>query len=267
MKPYQIDFWSWIPGKRSRKTRECRFSLTRMSTSRATAKRNNPFQSVYTRENTRNLPDKGPSPHPTMENITVKTPGVIKLKNLNPYKAAGPDTIPTFILKTAAEELAPALTKIFEHFLNSGTVPGDWRKANIVTILKKGYKHQPGNYRPVSLTSVTCKILEHIVQSSIMGHFETNSILCDNQHGFRKRRSCETQLITTIHGIASKLRNGKIQVDVILLAFSKAFNKVPHLRLLLLHKLDYYGVRNNTLNWIKAFFSYRQQQVVLDGVR
>ena len=226
---------------------------------------NNQFQSVYTREDTQNLPDKGPSLHPTMENIIVKTPGVIKLlKNLNPYKAAGPDTIPTFILKTAAEELAPALTKIFQHSLNSGTVPDDWRKANIVPIFKKGDKHQPGNYRPVSLTSVTCKILEHIVHSNIMGHFETNRILCDNQHGFRKRRSCETQLITTIHGIASKLRNGKIQVDVILLDFSKAFDKVPHLRLL--HKLDYYGVRNNTLNWIKAFLSYRQQQVLLDGV-
>ena len=75
---------------------------------------NNQFQSVYTREDTSNLPDEGPSPHPTMKNITVNIPGVIKLlKNLNPYKAAGPDTIPTFILKTAAEELAPALTKIF----------------------------------------------------------------------------------------------------------------------------------------------------------
>ena len=171
---------------------------------------NSQFQSVYTREDTSNLPDKGPSPHPTMENITVKIPGVIKLlKNLNPYKAAGPDTIPTFILKTAAEELAPALTKIFQKSLNSGTVPEDWRKANIVPIFKKGDKHQAGNYRPVSLTSVTCKILEHIVRSSIMGQFQANSILCDNQHGFRKRRSCETQLITTLHGIASKLRSGK----------------------------------------------------------
>ena len=104
--------------------------------------------------------------------------------------------------------------------MNSGTVPEDWRKANIVSIFKKGDKHQAGNYRPVSLTSVTCKILERIVHSSIMSHFQAHSILCDNQHGFRKRHSCKTQLITTLHGIARKLRTGKSQVDV------------PHMRLL-----------------------------------
>ena len=224
------------------------------------------FEINTTREVTSNLPDKGLSPHPTMKNITVNIPGVIiLLKNLNLYKAAGPDTIPTFILKTAAEELAPALTKIFQKSLNSGTLPEDWRKANIVPIFVKGDKHQAGNYRPVSLTSVTGKILEHIVHSSIMSHFQAHSILCDNQHGFRKRRSCETQLITTLHGIARKLRTGKSQVDVILLDFSKAFDKVPHMRLL--HKLEYYGVRSNTLDWIKAFLTYRQQQVLLDGVQ
>ena len=104
---------------------------------------NNLVQSVYKKEDTSNLQDKGPSPHPSMKNITVSIPGVIKLlNNLNPYKAAGPDTIPIFILKTAAEELAPALTKIFQKSLNSGTVPEDWRKAYIVPIFKNGDKHQ-----------------------------------------------------------------------------------------------------------------------------
>ena len=87
---------------------------------------NNQFQSVYTREDTSNLPNKGRIPHPTMKNITENIPGVINLlKNSNSYKAAGPDTIPTFIIKTAGEELAPALTKIFQKSLNSGTVPED----------------------------------------------------------------------------------------------------------------------------------------------
>ena len=223
---------------------------------------NNQFQSVYTREDTSNLPDKGPSPHPTMKNITVNIPGVIKLlKNLNPYKAAGPDTIPTFILKTAAEELAPALTKIFQKILNSGTVPENWRKANIVPIFKKGDKHEAGNYRPVSLTSVTCKILEHIVHSSIMSHFQANSILCDNQHGFRNVEAAHHNS----PWYSQKAAHWKSQVDVILLDFSKPFDKVPHMRLL--HKLECYGVRSYTLDWIKAFLTYRQQQVLLDGVQ
>ena len=96
-----------------------------------------------------------------------------------------------------------------------------------------------------------------------MGHFEKNNILCDEQHGFRKKRSCESQLITTIEGIASQLPSGKNQVDVILLDFSKAFDKVPHQRLI--YKLDFYGVRGENLLWVKSFLSTRKQRLLLDG--
>ena len=108
-----------------------------------------------------------------------------------------------------------------------------------------------------------CKILEHVVHSSIMNHFDNHSILSDAQHGFRKSRSCETQLLVTTHDFAKTLSDRK-QVDVVLLDFSKAFDKVPHQRLM--SKLHYYGVRNNTLGWIKAFLSGRTQQVVVEGV-
>ncbi len=95
-----------------------------------------------------------------------------------------------------------------------------------------------------------------------MRHLDRHNILNDSQHGFRRNRSCETQLITTVHQIAHQLSQGS-QVDVVLLDFSKAFDKVFHARLL--RKLDYYGVRNNTLKWISAFLSQRQQQVALEG--
>ena len=81
--------------------------------------------------------------------------------------------------------------------------------------------------------------------------------MCDSQHGFRKNRSCETQLITTIHDLATRLNSGE-QVDVLFLDFSKAFDKVPHNRLL--HKLDYYD-----LEWIKQFLVGRTQQVVIEN--
>ena len=104
--------------------------------------------------------------------------------------------------------------------------------------------------------------MENIVHSQIMKHFENYSILTDAQHGFRKQRSCESQLLITIHDLARTLEEGG-QMDCIMLDFSKAFDKVPHKRLL--HKLHYYGVRGETLNWIQAFLSSRTQTVLVNG--
>ena len=109
------------------------------------------------------------------------------------------------------------MTKLFQFSLDTGSVPRDWKDANVVPIFKKGDRHNPANYKPVSLTSVTCKLLEHIIHSNVMAHFDVHHILKDNQHGFRKRRSCESQLIVTIDTIAKHLAEGD-QVDTILLS-------------------------------------------------
>ena len=165
--------------------------------------------------------------------------------------------IPAFILKVAADQLAPILflTQLNQTSLDTGQIPSDWREAWMIPVFKKGDRHKSGNYRQVSLTSSTCKLLEHIIHSNVMAHFDRFSILKDNQHRFRKRCSCETQLIVTIQEIASKISKGQ-QVDIILLDFAKAFDKVPHSRLL--YKLDYYGVRGQTNTWIKGFLSDRK---------
>ena len=107
-------------------------------------------------------------------------------------------------------------------------------------------------------------MLEHVIRSAITEHFDRHNILVDAQHGFRKKRSCESQLILTIDDLAAVLDEGG-QTDTILLDFSKAFDKVPHRRLLL--KLQYLGVRGQTLRWIESFLSERTQQVVVDGQR
>ena len=120
-----------------------------------------------------------------------------------------------------ALELAPALVKLYQYSTDTGEVTQDWREANVVPIFKKGDRHQPSNYRPESLTSVVCKVLEHIVHSSIMSHFDRWNIQCDSQHGFRKCRSCDTQLIETVNDIARHLSDGN-QVNMILLDFEKA---------------------------------------------
>ena len=98
---------------------------------------------------------------------------------------------------------------------------------NVSLIFKKGDKSKPANYRPVSLTSVCCKVVEHIINSHPMNFFEKRNILTHNQHGFRKMRSSEYQLIPTIQDLAMGIETNT-QIDAVVLDFSKAFDKVPH---------------------------------------
>ena len=130
--------------------------------------------------------------------------------------------------------LAPALTFIFQASLDQGQAPDDWRLAYVTPLFKKGDKSRASNYRPVSLTSLCCKVVDHIIHSQVINHLEANNILVDEQHGFRKRRSCESQLITTVNDLAEGLNN-KEQNDAITQDFSKAFDKVLHHRLAMEH--------------------------------
>ena len=224
---------------------------------------NDQFCSVFTQEDTSNLPPIDTNQIPPMPNITVTVPGVQKLlEELQPRKAAGPDGIPCRLLQLCAEEIAPALTKLFQLSLDTGNIPSIWKHAIVQPIFKKGDRNNASNYRPISLTCICCKILEHIVRSAITQHLETHGIITDSQHGFRKHRSCETQLISIIHDLTTELDRGG-QTDAILLDFAKAFDKVPHQRLL--SKLKSVGVTDNTLQWVASFLSYRTQEVVVGG--
>ena len=118
------------------------------------------------------------------------------------------------------------------------------------------------NYRPVSLTCVCCKLLEHIVCSHIHDHLDKYNILTPMQHGFRKRHSCESQLIITLHDLMSYF-DKKITVDVAILDLSKAFDTVPHDKLL--HKISHYGVNEDLHSWISNFLTSRHQRVVVNG--
>ena len=120
------------------------------------------------------------------------------------------------------------------------------------------------NYRPVSLTCVPCKLLEHIVCSNIMAHLDEHKLLSDRQHAFRKRHSCETQLITVINDWAKILDIGG-QVDTFILDFEKAFDTPPHE--LLKCKLYGYGIGGKTLKWIDSFLCFKQQRVVVNGIK
>ena len=214
---------------------------------------NEQYDSVFTDEDMNNIPKMGNSTVQDIHKLVVTEPGVIKLlKKLDISKAIGPDLIPSRILREAADQIAPFLTYIYNQTLTSGTVPSNWKLANITAIYKKGDCTQAVNYRPVSLTSVCCKTMEHIIYRHVMSHLERHSILADHQHGFRQHRSCETQLVNTIEQVARSL-DRREQVDMLVLDFSKAFDTVPHQRLL--RKMEFYGINGEVLNWISDWLT------------
>ena len=143
-----------------------------------------------------------------MPAIHVESNGVFKLLNqLNQCKANGPDNIPAVFLKSCSNELAKMLSFIIQQSLAKQTIPEDRRKALVTPAFKKGDRSNPENYRPISLTSICCKIAEHIIVSQTMTHLDQHRILVDCQHGFRKKRSCETQLLVTAHDLAVIMNN------------------------------------------------------------
>ena len=171
--------------------------------------------------------------------------------NLNSAKAAGPDAIRPIVLKELSQVITPVVTAIFQKSLDTSMVPADWKKAQVCPLFKKSSKQDPANYRPISLTCILCKTMEHIIASGLTKHFNQNDILYDLQHGFQERRSCETQLLQLIDDLARNMKEGK-QTDLVLLDFSKAFDKVNHLKLL--YKLQVHGVQGRTLGWIDSPF-------------
>jgi hypothetical protein len=224
---------------------------------------NRQFSSVFTNEDLASKPDKGTSPFSSIEDLKIGLHGVIEqLAKLNTSKAGGPDSIPARLLHDYATEIGPMLHYIFQQSYVTGQLPDDWRKANVTGIYKKGTKSNPENYRPVSLTCISCKIMEHIVLSHMSKHLAANNIIVENQHGFRQKRSCETQLIEAVHDWAECL-NRSGQTDVLMLDFSKAFDKVPHHRLAA--KLHHCGIRGRTLKWIQGFLADRKQRVNING--
>ena len=163
-----------------------------------------------------------------------------------------------------APGLAPIVHAIFTHSLDTGELRRDLSLASVAPIFKKRNRVLVENYRPVSLTCITCKLFEHIVcklfEHIVCRHILDHTILTNLQHGFRSDRSCETQLITTTHDLLSSY-NSKSQIDVAILDFSKAFDTVPHAGLL--GKLEHYGIDSKILLWITKFLNNRKQRVVV----
>ena len=221
------------------------------------------FKSVFTKSSDNQLPPTRLRAKNNIQPIHITEKGLKKLlEKVNPNKASGPDNIPNRFLKQCASQLTPILQTLLQKSLDTGELPTDWRDANISSIYKKGDKHLPENYRPVSLTSVICKILEHIICRHLLKHLESNKILTNLNHGFRSGYSCETQLITTLDDLLNEHNKGH-QVDIAILDFSKAFDTVPHNKLL--HKLQQYRIHGNIHTWLTNFLTKRNMRTIVEG--
>ncbi|CAM4569362.1 unnamed protein product [Caretta caretta] len=184
------------------------------------------------------------------------------LEKLDVHKSMGPDELHPRVLKELAAVIAEPLAIIFENSWRTGEVPDDWKKANVVPIFKKGKKEDPGNYRPVSLTSVPGKIMEQVLKESILKHLHERKVIRNSQHGFTKGRSCLTNLIAFYDEITGSVDEGKA-VDVLFLDFSKAFDTVSHS--ILVSKLRKYGLDECTIRWVESWLDCRAQRVVING--
>ena len=195
--------------------------------------------------------------------LTITEVGVKKLLDrLKPQKASGPDRIPNRFLKELSDVLSPVLSALFNQSITAGEIPLKCKHALVAPVYKKKDKHLGSNYRPVSLTVVCCKLLEHCVCNHILQHLEDHNLLTSLQHGFRRRHSCETQLLLTYDDLIGSFDRG-IQTDMAILDFSRAFDTIPHERLL--GKLASYGVREIRNDWVRSFLSGRTTMVLVDG--
>ncbi|KAL5250292.1 hypothetical protein ACHWQZ_G016138 [Mnemiopsis leidyi] len=184
------------------------------------------------------------------------------IKELDPYSAAPDGDIPAKIICDCRESLSLPIWILWKRSLETGVIPPDLKLQYITPIFKKGNRTEAVNYRPVSLTSHIIKVFERVVRKHLVKHLEDNNILPDSQHGFRKNRSCLTQLIEHVDSVLKALNDGR-EVDVIYLDYSKAFDKVDHQ--ILLAKMKQYGINGPIYDWIECFLSNRKQTVVVDG--
>ena len=225
------------------------------------------FSSVFTTEDISSLPvpftkfECNKSEH--LGQLFV-TPEMIaqKIKKMKDNKSPGVDGIPPKLLKEIVEQISTPLAKLFNLSLEEGIVPSEWKEANISPLFKKESRKKPENYRPVSLTSVVCKLLKTLIRDHMVEFLVKHKLINKSQHGFLKAMSCLTNLLCFLEEITKCVDDGS-PVDVVYLDFQKAFDKVPHQRLLL--KLKAHGIGNDVINWIEKWVTHRRQRVIVDG--
>ena len=225
---------------------------------------NSHFVNVFTHEDLSVIPDPDKEYHGEYLSDIVFTKDEVKkkLETLDPGKSTGPDGLHPALLREVAGDISQFLSDLFRKSLDEGKLPDMWKRGNITPLFKNGSRQELGNYRPISLTSVVCKVMERFIRDAVREHLLSNELICPDQHGFLPGRSTSTQLLECLEEWSDILEQGST-VDVLYLDFRKAFDAVPHQRLL--RKLHAHGIRGKVLRWIECFLTGREQRVVLQG--
>ena len=177
---------------------------------------------------------------------------------LKKHRSPGLDDISNDFLKLASKEIAPYLLILFQISINYHQIPLDWKQACVIPIHKGGCKDKPENYRPISLTSCVCKVLETLIAKYVRHKLDSKGTLVSAQHGFRKSYSCDTQLAGLIQDLTD-IVDGRGETDAVLIDFSKAFDVVPHKRLV--EKINRLGIDDKIVTWVDEWLTSRTQRV------
>lgn len=255
-------FWSYIRSSMGRKpivSSVCRPDGTTTLTDRqAAATLNSFFASVFTDE-VDDPPPLSARSSSTLDSFSITLDSVQRIVSKIPrWSSPGPDNIPNILLKEGGTQLLEVLVSFFQNLLDTGSVPSEWKLATVIPVFKNGSRSECANYRPISLTCSLCKVLERLIKDRILSHLLSNNLLRDSQYGFLPARSCCTALLSYLEKISALLDEGQC-ADAVYLDMSKAFDSVPHNRLI--HKLQSFGVGGTILLWIQSFLSNRYQQV------
>lgn len=182
--------------------------------------------------------------------------------NLDVNKATGLDGIPAYFLKISKTSTAQVILILCNLSIKTGIYPDMWKRAKLIPVYKGDSQVNRGNYRPISILAVVSKILERHVSISYSYYLNDNNIFSNCQHGFRAYHSCETSLITILESLLTTTEQGDMN-GMLLIDFSKAFDLVDHLILLL--KLTNYGISLAALNWFRSYLHERTQVVQIKG--
>lgn len=202
-----------------------------------------------------------------MQEIKVTETEILELiAKLDDEKAIGPDEVSGKILKECREVTVRQIYDIIKCSIETGEVPAEWKRAEVIPIYKSGNKEEPLNYRPVSLTSIVCKICESIIKKHWLKFLENQKLISNNQFGFRKGRSCVTNLLNFYSRVIEGVQERDGWVDCVYLDLKKAFEKVPHDRLLWkLGKMG--GLSGNILIWMKNYLRGREMRTIVKDIK